>query len=166
MWRDHFSHLALYNRWANRRLFDAVSHLSDAAYRADRGAFFCSIHGTLNHLLMADLVEIGRITPPAFTTTGYNMIVEDDRDALRARREAVDERIIETVKGLSVVAFNEPLSWVTTEGISRSAPLNKVLTNLFNHQTHHRGQVHNMLSQSGQEPPSLDFFLIMFDPPK
>ena len=100
MWHDHFLHLATYNQWANTRLFDAVSQLSDEAYRADRGAFFGSIHGTLNHLLMADLLWIGRIAPPAFVTTGYDMIVEDERRSLRQRREAVDKRIIDTIKDL------------------------------------------------------------------
>jgi uncharacterized damage-inducible protein DinB len=165
MWRVHFLHLAAYGQWANMRLLDAVSQLSEEAYRADRGAFFRSIHGTLNHLLMADLLWIGRIAPPAFVTTGYDMIVEDDRDALRHRREAVDTRIIGTIGDLSEAAFIEPLSWITMEGEPKSARLDKVLTHLFNHQTHHRGQVHNMLSQAGQTPPPLDFFWVMTDPP-
>jgi uncharacterized damage-inducible protein DinB len=165
MWRDHFLHLAAYNQWANTRLFDAVSNLADEAYRADRGAFFHSIHGTLNHLLMADLLWIGRIAPPAFVTTGYDMIVEEERGALRQRREAVDTRIIDTIKDLPEAAFHKPLSWISMEGEAKSAQLDKVLTHLFNHQTHHRGQVHNMLSQAGQDPPSLDFYWVLFEPP-
>jgi uncharacterized damage-inducible protein DinB len=165
MWRDHFLHLASYGQWANGRLFDAVAKLSDEAYRADRGAFFRSIHGTLNHLLMADLLWIGRIAPPAFVTTGYDMIVEDERDALRGRREAVDKRIFDSIGDLSEADFAKPLSWITMEGEPRSVRLDKVLTHVFNHQTHHRGQVHNMLSQAGQAPPPLDFFWVMSDPP-
>jgi uncharacterized damage-inducible protein DinB len=165
MWHDHFLHLATYGQWANARLFDAASHLPEADYRADRGAFFRSIHGTLNHLLMADLLWIGRIAPPAFVTTGYDMIVEDDRDALRRRREAVDRRIIDTIEDLPEAAFIEPLSWISMEREPKSARLDKVLTHLFNHQTHHRGQVHNMLSQTGHSPPTIDFFWVMFDPP-
>jgi uncharacterized damage-inducible protein DinB len=160
-----FLHLATYGQWANTRLFDAVSHLSEEDYRADRGAFFHSIHGTLNHLLMADLSWIGRIAPPAFVTAGYDMVVENDRDALRSRREAVDRRIIHTIEDLPEAAFIEPLSWISMEGEPKSARLDRVLTPLFNHQTHHRGQAHNMLSQAGQDPPSLDFFWVMFDAP-
>lgn len=163
MWRDHFLRLAEYNRWANERVFASVAELSEEEYKADRKAFFRSIHGTLNHLLAVDLLWVGRLAPPAFRPSGYDMILEQRFAALRQRRQALDRRIVDVVGGLDDARIRGPFSWTTLEGEPQSLPLSRVLTHFFNHQTHHRGQVHDMLSQTGREPPPLDFYLVMFD---
>jgi uncharacterized damage-inducible protein DinB/uncharacterized protein YndB with AHSA1/START domain len=165
MLRDHFRHLASYNEWANNRLYDAAASLSEEDYYADRGAFFRSVHGTLNHLLVIDLLWCGRIAPPAFQPTGYDMILEDTLQSLRKRRQATDTRLCSMMDGLDEEALSREFSWVTLEGTPRTAPLSKILTQVFNHQTHHRGQAHTLLSQAGQDPPPLDFYWVMFDPP-
>ena len=165
MLRDHFRHLASYNEWANNRLYDAAALLNEEDYYADRGAFFRSVHGTLNHLLVIDLLWCGRISPPSFLPTGYDMILEDGLSSLRRRREATDARLCSMMDALEEDALGRDLSWVTLEGTPRTAPLSKILTQIFNHQTHHRGQVHTLLSQAGIDPPPLDFYWVMFDPP-
>jgi uncharacterized damage-inducible protein DinB len=166
MWREHFRHLAAYNAWANGRIYAAAAALSEEEYYAERGAFFHSMHGTLNHLLAIDLLWLGRIEPPNFPLTGYDMIIEKDFGSLRKRREDTDRRLHDLIDDLGDEKIGADFSWTTMEGKAKTAPLHKILTQVFNHQTHHRGQAHTLLSQAGHDPPPLDFFFVMFDPPQ
>ena len=158
---DHFATLARYNRWANRRLYAAVAALPDAEYRKARRAFFGSLHGTLNHLLVADRIWLGRIAGVDAGIAALDTILYDGLDALRAAREREDERIIGVVDDLAAASLESPLYYRTTAEAPRATPLRWVLSHLFNHQTHHRGQVHDMLGQTEVAPPPLDliFFL-------
>ncbi len=99
--KAHFDMLARYNAWANRRLYDAAAALSDAEYRADRGAFFKSMHGTLNHLLVGDRIWMRRFTGHGEAPTTLDAILHEDFAALRAAREAEDARILRFIEGLS-----------------------------------------------------------------
>src|SRR5687768_11796812 len=92
--KDHFAMLALYNRWANERLYEAVAGMSDADYRAERGAFFGSLHGTLNHLVVADRIWMRRFTRDGPVHTKLSEIAYDDFASLSAARRDEDERII------------------------------------------------------------------------
>jgi len=85
--------LAGYNAWANRRLYDAAAELDDADYRADHGAFFSSVHGTLNHLLVGDRIWMHRFTGEGPSLTKLDAILYEDFAELRAAREAEDDRI-------------------------------------------------------------------------
>ena len=98
--QSHFSMFARYNDWANRRLYESASALSDPEYRADRGAFFGSVHGTLNHLLVTDRIWMNRFTGAGPTYSRLDEIPFEDFRALRAAREAEDRRIIEWIDGL------------------------------------------------------------------
>jgi uncharacterized damage-inducible protein DinB len=112
MWRDYFRHFAGYNAWGNARLYDAAVSLSEAEYYADRKAFLRSMHGTLNHLLAIDLLWLGRIRPPAFPLTGYDMIVEKDLPSLRQRRGETDARLkamIDTLNDHEISGSHEKL---------------------------------------------------------
>jgi uncharacterized damage-inducible protein DinB len=153
---DHFMLLAAYNRWANTRLYAAVAGLDDAAYRLDRKGFFGSIHGTLNHIMVGDRAWLGRIEGYGDTPAGLDAILYDDFAALRAAREAEDERLVRVIDGLNEGAIAAPLSYRNYRGETCSEPLWQVLDHVFNHQTHHRGQAHDMLNQAGIEPPELD----------
>src|SRR3954452_14701948 len=95
-----FPMLAAYNAWANRRLYDAAAALPDAAYRADRGAFFKSVHGTLNHLLVTDRIWMQRFTGTGTAPDRLDAILFETFGELRAAREAEDRRIVDYVDGL------------------------------------------------------------------
>ena len=154
--REQFKTFARYNAWANQRLYDACALLDDQAYYADRQAFFGSIHRTLNHLVLADRIWFGRIEDKPFPVTGLDQVLYEDRHALRAAREEEDRRIERVVDGLTEDRIAGDLVYKTTKGVPQRTNFSLVLSHVFNHQTHHRGQAHNMLSQAGQDPPSLD----------
>ncbi len=158
---NDFQVLARFNRWVNGRLYGCVAELSDADYRADRGAFFGSVHATLNHILIGDRLWFGRIKDevPA-EIKSLDQILHDDLASLTAAREAMDARIIEIVDGLNEGDLDRE---ITFRQLSRPAPLTqparRMLQTVFNHQTHHRGQVHCLLTQAGIEPPPMDIMI-------
>lgn len=161
MWKPHFASLAAYNRWANRRLCDAVAGLPDAVWREDRGAFFGSLRGTLNHLLVADRVWLRRIEGSGPQPSALDEILFDRFDAFRPAREAEDERIIRMVEAADEARLASTLSYRTMAGAPFEQPLTLVLTHVFNHQTHHRGQAHTLLTQSGCDAPPLDYLFFV-----
>jgi hypothetical protein len=94
-----FRMFAGYNAWANERLYSAAAMLSDSEYRADHGAFFGSVHGTLNHLLVGDRIWMQRLTGEGEAPARLDAILHEDFGALRAAREAEDARIVAFVEG-------------------------------------------------------------------
>jgi uncharacterized damage-inducible protein DinB len=158
---DYFQAFARYNRWANVRLYDACAALPDDAYRQDRKAFFGSIHNTLNHLLVGDRIWLGRFTGIDPGIKALNEIPFDDFTMLRQAREAEDARIQAYVEGCDEAKLAAPLSFKSMDGTRSSMPLAPVLGHFFNHQTHHRGQAHAMLSQAGAVAPSLDLIAFL-----
>jgi uncharacterized damage-inducible protein DinB len=155
--REHFVELAGYNAWANRRLYAAARALPDAEYRADRGAFFGSLHGTLNHLLATDRIWMRRFTGSGDAPDRLDAILHDDLDGLERARIAEDARIRAYVAGLDDASLAATIRYrrvTTPEPIEQ--PLGPGLAHLFNHQTHHRGQAHAILTGLGREAPALD----------
>jgi len=155
--KAHFDTFARYNAWANGRLYEAAAGLSDAEYRSDRGAFFRSMHGTLNHLLVTDRVWMQRITGMGDAPDRLDAILFEELPALRTAREAEDRRIVEHVGGLSEADLAGVIRYrrVTTPEVFEQ-PLAPALAHLFNHQTHHRGQAHAILTGLGKPGPVLD----------
>jgi uncharacterized damage-inducible protein DinB len=155
-----FEMLAGYNAWANRRLYDAAAGLSDADYRADHGAFFGSVHGTLNHLLVGDRVWMRRFTDEGPSPMRLDDILYDDLPTLRAAREAEDALILAYVGSLAPSDLDGTICYRT---ISNPADIEQqlklALLHVFNHQTHHRGQVHCLLTRITGGAPSLDLIL-------
>lgn len=149
--------LAQYNRWMNQRLYRLCAALDDAERRAPRGAFFGSIHGTLNHLLLADHLWMGRFTGQPFSAPALDAELYADFTELRDAREVMDERIIEWVGSLSPSSLDSELRYTSLVNPQpRCYPLWLALTHFFNHQTHHRGQLTTLLSQSGTDPGVTD----------
>src|SRR5215472_9653513 len=99
--KSHLEMMAAYNRWANERLYDAAAAIPDAEYRRDRGAFFGSLHGTLNHLLVGDLIWMHRFTSEGEEPRELDGILYEDFGELRAERRAEDARISRYIAGLS-----------------------------------------------------------------
>lgn len=153
-----FSHLAGYNAWANRRLYDAAAQLSDEQLWRDAGLFFQSVGGTLNHLLVTDRVWMKRFTGAGDHPDRLSAILHRDLGQLRAAREAEDARIIAFVAALTEERLADEISYsMMTRPDRITSTLWPDLLHLFNHQTHHRGQAHSGLSiLTGAEPPSLD----------
>jgi uncharacterized damage-inducible protein DinB len=158
--QSHFAMLAGYNAWANARVYDAAAALDDAAYRADRGAFFKSVHGTLNHLLVADRIWMRRFTGEGEAPTRLDAILYETFGDLRAAREREDARIAAYVAGLSEATLAGKFRYRTiVDPADVEQTLAPALIHVFNHQTHHRGQVHALLTGLGRDAPSLDLIL-------
>jgi uncharacterized damage-inducible protein DinB len=155
--------MARYNRWQNRSLYIAADGLSDAERRADRGAFFKSIHATLNHLLWADTMWMSRVSDGQRPTVGISDSVSfcDDWEALKRERKALDERMIVWAEGLDETWLAADLRWrPATLQTDVIRPRWKVVVHIFNHQTHHRGQVHAMLTAAGATPEATDLIMM------
>ena len=158
--KDHFASFARYNAWANRRLYDAAAQLSDADYRADRGAFFGSLHGTLNHILVGDRIWMHRFTGTGDSPQRLEGILYDDFAELRTARQGEDARIAAYVAGLSVADLDGLVRYRTLRDPTQiEQPLVPLLLHFFNHQTHHRGQAHCLLTGLEGEAPSLDLLV-------
>jgi uncharacterized damage-inducible protein DinB len=161
MMKPHFAMLAAYNAWCNGRLYDAAALLPDADYRAERGAFFKSVHGTLNHILVADRIWMKRFTGAGEAPIRLDAILFETLHDLRHAREAEDKRIVTYVDALTDADLAGRIRYQT---ISKPAPIEQplapTLLHFFNHQTHHRGQAHCLLTGFGLDAPSFD--LIMF----
>ena len=157
----HLRTQAAYNRWANRRLYAAAAALPDADYRRPAGAFFGSLHGTLNHLLATDRIWLRRMTGEGDAPARLDAILFERLDALRDAREREDGRLIGHVAGLSAADLDADIAYANMAGAPQRQPCWEVLAHLFNHQTHHRGQAHAILTRLGvAEPPSLDLVIL------
>ncbi len=155
-----FAMMAGYNKWANTRLYEAADALSQDRYHEDRGAFFSSLNGTLNHLLVADRIWMRRLTGSGPQPSALNEILHEDLRELKAARIAEDERIIAYVRDLSDDALSGQIRYRRmTRPEEVCQPLAPLLAHLFNHQTHHRGQAHCLLTQLAGDAPSLDLLV-------
>jgi uncharacterized damage-inducible protein DinB len=156
----HYRMFGHYNAWANGRLYDAASRLSSEQYRADRGAFFKSVHGSLNHLLVTDRIWMQRFTGEGEAPNRLDAILFETLDSLRAAREAEDRRIIGFVEGLDERRIAGTIKYrrvSTPEQIEQE--LAPALAHWFNHQTHHRGQIHALLTGLVGKAPELDLLV-------
>jgi uncharacterized damage-inducible protein DinB len=161
MSKTHFEMLARYNRWANVRLYRMASALPDELYRKNVGAYFGSLHGTLNHLLAADRIWMRRLTGSGEHPHKLNEIVVDDFPSLQVARKVEDERIVRFVGEMEETLLKIPWEYQMLNGTPQRQPLGEILAHLFNHQTHHRGQAHMILTTLGiAEPHPLDLLLM------
>jgi uncharacterized damage-inducible protein DinB len=152
--------MARYNRWQNANLYGVADQLSDEERRRERGAFFGSIHKTLSHLLWADRTWMSRFTaevqkPDAGIPESVSLYPE--WDGLKRERAAFDDTMVAWADGLDPARLAGDLSYFS-RGANRdiTAPKWALITHMFNHQTHHRGQVHCMLTQAGAKPHTTD----------
>ncbi|HBZ70985.1 MAG TPA: damage-inducible protein DinB [Deltaproteobacteria bacterium] len=154
---EHCRLMARYNRWMNEKLYTLCATLSDAERKKDRRAFFRSIHGTLNHLLLGDRIWLGRFLGQPFHVESLAQELYSDFDELRGERARTDDAIDAFVAGLTRKKLEAGFAYRTlVDPQERSAPLWILTTHLFNHQTHHRGQLTTLLSQCGLDPGITD----------
>lgn len=160
---EHARVMARYNRWMNDKLYAVAEKLSDDDRKRDRGAFFRSIHGTFNHLLLADRVWLGRFTGAALSEGelgpgGIRSLDQElyaDFGELRRERAKTDDEIDAFVATLTDEKLAAPLRYLR-RGVVNEFPLWHAVAHLFNHQTHHRGQVTTLLLQLGRDPGVTD----------
>ena len=150
---------ARYNAWANARIYNALRELSDEERKADRKAFFKSIHNTMNHVLLADLIYRERLERKPTTFTALDEVLHDGFDELEGAHRANDTWYAGFCAAMQQEELDANLTF-TAVGMDQkevfSLPMKLCLTNLFQHQVHHRGQVHQMISETGRPPPPVD----------
>src|SRR5271166_4509921 len=156
--------MAAYNAEMNHRLYGAAARLPDEQRRLPRGAFWGSIHGTLTHILWGDRQWMSRFDnwpkPTVAIKQSAGMI--DDFNVLRAEREKADTEISRWAAKVDDAWLAEDLTWFSGAANREvRAPLRLLVTHFFNHQTHHRGQAHAMLTAAGQETGDTDLFLLV-----
>ncbi len=144
--------LARYNQWMNANLYGVCEELSDSERKFDRGLFFGSIHATLNHLLLADKLWMGRFVNDPFEVSGLDQELFADFSALRNARTETDQLILDWTGGLTEAELARDLHYRSISNpTDHRCPLWIAVTHLFNHQTHHRGQITAALSQLGKD---------------
>lgn len=157
----HFQMLARYNTLANERLYAACAELSDTERKRHRRAFFKTIHGTLNHIMVGDRIWLTRFRGGEAESTGLDAILYEDFSELRAARVAEDRRIEAFASDLTERLLSGSISYRNNEGKLKSDPVDLLVAHFFNHQTHHRGQVHDMLTQTDVAAPVLDMHRVL-----
>ncbi|MCZ8252633.1 MAG: DinB family protein [Hylemonella sp.] len=161
--KDYFALLARYNLWATRRLYDSLDALPEADYRGDAGLFFRSIHGTLNHLLVASARVWYRRFAEGVSPRDVQLSdeLETDRSALRAALLRDAERWCDLVDSLPVERYAGMIEYTTMRGTAAVLPFAATLGHVFNHGTHHRGQITAALTACGHAAPELDWVYML-----
>jgi uncharacterized damage-inducible protein DinB len=169
--KNNFELLAKYNSWMNEQLFEMTSKLSGEELTADSGAFFKSILGTLNHILVGDIIWLKRFSThhQSFSSLSYiadlptplslSQVIYSDLNQLRDVRSKMDGVLVQFSIELTEQSLTESLSYTNTAGLSSTKNFGSLIQHLFNHQTHHRGQVTVLLSQLGFNVESTDFLI-------
>ncbi|TFZ00306.1 DinB family protein [Ramlibacter humi] len=169
---ENYRWLARYNRWFNARLYDACERLDDAGRRQDRGAFFGSIHRTLNHLVWADRMWLGRMAalgPFQSLTPGvlalpqgavHETVLYEDWSELRKARAELDDAIVAWTLEMDARRPLAVMRYANTKGVKREHAAWRAMTHFFNHQAHHRGQVTTLLVQAGVDPGVTDLIAL------
>ena len=151
--------MARYNAWQNDGLRMVVAELSPEALTLDRGAHFGSILMTLSHILWADRTWLARIESRHHDLGGVADSVRHAPDArtwIEARTKA-DDALLAWASRVTPETLAAPLTWTPASGgPPRTKDLGLIVSHMFNHQTHHRGQVHAMLTSAGVQPQATD----------
>ncbi|NQY95715.1 MAG: DinB family protein [Henriciella sp.] len=154
----YLQRMARHNLWQNDSIYGAANTLSDADRRQDRGSFFGSIHATLSHILWADRIWMSRISDWDAPGTGIpgSTGLYQDWEALCADRQSYDQRFIAWADQMTQDQIDGDLNYVDSTGAAQTRNRAVCLMQVFNHQTHHRGQVHAMLTAAGAKPEDTD----------
>ena len=149
--------LARYGRWMNERTYAALAAMSDEERKRDRGAFFGSIHRTLNHLVWGDSLWLARFTGADYSERAYGTDLFDDFGELAASRETVDRALLDWAGQLTPAWLASTLEYRSVvDGRARRLPAWIAAVHLFNHATHHRGQLTTLVKQAGADPGVTD----------
>jgi uncharacterized damage-inducible protein DinB len=154
---NYYELMAEYNRWMDGKLYDVCSRIADDERKKDMGAFFKSIHGTLNHIYFGDIAWLERLRDNKFTPRKLGVDIFEDFNKLRTAQEKIDEEIIDWVKTLTTEYLNGDFAYTSNvDETTRILPRWILATHMFNHQTHHRGQLTALIKQLGIDPGITD----------
>jgi uncharacterized damage-inducible protein DinB len=164
--RHHCQLMARYHRWGFERLYAELDALDEHEYRRDAGLHFGSIHATLNHLLLVDHLWHGRLVQQPFAFASLRDTVDDDRATLRERLLARAAVWLDYLAGLDDADLAGIAHFHKIDGSAASLPRASCLLHVFNHGTHHRGQVSAVITRAGGSAPEMDlpYFLYTLDP--
>jgi uncharacterized damage-inducible protein DinB len=155
--KDNFELMARYNRWMNEKLYQVCAAIPDEERKKDLGAFFKSVHITLNHLLYGDKAWMDRFIGRPFAVTVIGEDLHQNFEKLRADRRAMDQQILDWSHTLSPQWLDAPFEYTSNvDGKTRVLPAWVLVMHMFNHQTHHRGQVTTLIKQLGYDPGITD----------
>ncbi len=157
--QDYALMMARYNQWQNDSLIEAANSLDDVQRKTDRGSFFGSIQNTFSHILWADQLWLSRFAGTAAPKGGITQSVDQftDWSALCPQRTQFDKIILNWAKNVKSIWFSGDLSWFSgaiNQEVTK--PKKLLILQFFNHQTHHRGQIHAMLTAAGAHPNDTD----------
>lgn len=147
-----------YNQWMNEKLYSVCATMPDESRKADKGAFFKSIHGTLNHLLLTDRVWLGRFTGQPYTVArSLDQELYSDFGELWRERRLTDAALEAWSTALTEAQLAAPFTFVSMSNpTQRTMPLWQLVLHVFNHQTHHRGQMTTIMEQLGYDSGMTD----------
>jgi uncharacterized damage-inducible protein DinB len=149
--------MARYNRWMNERLYSLLREIPDDERKRDRGAFFRSMHGTLNHLLWADRTWLGRFIDEPCLVPAYGADMFAQYAELAREREITDQKLLNWAGNVSAAWLEGTLCYTSrVDGRAREMPRAAAVLQLFNHGTHHRGQLTTLITQAGRDPGETD----------
>ncbi len=156
--------MAEYNQWQNKSIYGAADLLSDEDRCKDRGAVFRSIHETLSHLLWGDQIWMNRFADlpmPKVDSIAKSASMVESWEPLKSRRLETDAAILDWASSVSSVFLNGSLSWYSgSQKRNITCSAGTLVVHMFNHQTHHRGQVHAMITAAGGKPEDTDLFIL------
>ena len=153
--------MSQYNQWMNQKIYQAAQQLGNEASQQDRGAFFGSILGTLNHIWVADVIWLRRFSqhpqqypslsllPELSSYTALDQTVADNVETLQKLRQELDKTIIQWCQEIASADLEHSLEYFDTKGNSYNKNFGQLIQHFFNHQTHHRGQVSTLINQQG-----------------
>jgi len=160
----YFQTLARYHLWATRRLLaEHVAPLPEADYRRDCGLFFKSIHGTLNHLLVVESRIWLRRFAHGESPQGVSLAAEVEPDRARLAQRLLDtaQQWVDFIQSLPAARLDAPLRYTNSKGVLMSLPFAPTLAHVFNHGTHHRGQISAALTAMGRPAPEMDIVYML-----
>ena len=159
---EYVTSLANYNKWQNDNIIESADKLDDEQRQKDVGAFFGSIQGTLSHLLWGDSIWLDRLTHTSYQASPIDDsgLVWSNWEQYKIARKAMDQRLIRWAETVTNNWLSGVLTYTTSRGIEVTKPIDLLVTHIFNHQTHHRGQVHCLLTQFGVATKDTDLLLL------
>lgn len=164
---QHYQRMAENNLWSNFRLQQACLALDSEDYHAPRASFFGSLHATLVHILIVDQLYLARMSEGARPRGGVRDEADyRDRDKLFRAQETCDRELLTFCYAIDEADLARVVRFTNSEGVANTDSVAAVLTHLFVHQIHHRGQVHQLLSTTTARPPQLDEFFLSGDRPR
>lgn len=155
-WKKHFIYLADYQHWANEKLFESLDHLTDVARKSDQDLFFHSVHHTLDHLLVVNRLWWARLRGQALTVN-FNTIEVHDWRLLKHTLQQESRQFQHWLESQPDVFFEMSLSYAGDDGKSNENWSRDILSHIFTHASHHRGQVSAVATRLGAPAPQLDF---------